>query len=280
MKNIVQPGTKEFKALLKKAHKIISKDLDEKVKLGVHEPGHGSAHMEMTLYFFNHFADLINISKEQKDTGALASIFHDIWRENIYYSHTAKSAEKASDIIDNHKLFKKNSLSDEVKNIVVQMVSLHSLQSMRTKSSSFPTHWQNALLALQVGDLVAQAGAFGYLRSYSYSGHVLKGMLGRIKTVIKDPKKYQDNLPTNLRNFLSETNNYFHAWILSIMIRTNRNYIDKTYNKNILKLADKLIKKGVDPDIIEDVIDKEVNENSSGFDDKKGIFHRKEKHCE
>lgn len=248
----LKPGTGEFKLFLKKLQRDMSYELDSKVRSGIHEPGHGAAHMEMTLFLFLKIADIFFLSDEEKDVGSLAAILHDIWRENIYFSHTKKSALKAKLILsDTINLENENlRLTDELKDVVILLIQNHSIKSMRSKNISIPEEWLITLKVLQLADLVAQAGAFGYLRSFSYSGHVLKSMLDRIKAVIKNPKKFQDEIPYNLRRLMSESGNYFHLWIISIMMKTNRNYLQKTADEKLYEFALSLTKAGINEEIV------------------------------
>lgn len=261
----VVPGTADFHSFLKLFHREIGKGLDEKVHSGMHEPGHGSAHMEMTLFYFIKLAGPAGLTIENRDVGALAAILHDVWRENIFFSHMEKSAERAKRILDNGRIINEAgvSLSEEVKKMIVGMVSSHSIQSSRTKTSPVPKDWRLTLLILQAADLLASSGPFGYLRSFSYSGHVLKSMMVRIKTVVTNPKKYQDPLPRNLRRLLSDSGNCFHQWILSIMRRTNRNYREKLTMEAILKLAASTVNSGVDPSILQKTTGLNIDKNKS-----------------
>ena len=213
-----EPGTPPFQQLLGATHTLIAEDMDAKVRCGLHEPGHGSSHMEMTLYYTIHLANLCRLPGPQKDVLCLAAILHDIWRQGIGQSHTLKSALRAEEIMTTHALFTKSyPLSPECIGRVKALILSHSLQSKRLQESEIPPDWELALLVLQTADLIAQAGPFGYLRSFSYSGHVLKDMLARIKRVVSDPKKFQDPLPHNLNASLGSatticTLGSFRSW--------------------------------------------------------------------
>ncbi|MCP4136695.1 MAG: HD domain-containing protein [bacterium] len=249
---LIYPGTPEFLSLLKKFHGETCKILDKKVKSGAHEPGHDSAHVEMTLYFFQKISRALNFPDDKRDVGAMAAILHDIWRENIYHSHVKKSAEKAKRILEKGKLIRDENvrIPENIRDLIVAMVASHSINSDRSESATIPREWQVVLMALQAADLLASQGPFGYLRSFSYSGHVLKSMLDRIKVVVKNPKKYQDPLPVKLKRLLSDSNNPFHEWILAIMKRTNRNFVEKLDEKRIIYFVTALIDAGVDPAIL------------------------------
>ena len=189
-KKIIEPGTPEFQSLLKKFHKKIGDELDEKVKKGIHEPGHGASHMEMALYIFILLGKDLGLTKEQIHVGALATIMHDLWRENIYSSHTRESAETAKMVLDDMNSIDEDvELSQYVKDLVVKLIALHSYRSSRAKDSRIPEEWEFVLLTIRSADLLSSSGTFGYFRSFSYSGHVLKSMLAQIKVIIKNPKK-------------------------------------------------------------------------------------------
>lgn len=283
MKNhdiFTEPGTKEFKSLLKDSHIIIAEELDRKVRTGIHEPGHGAAHMEMTLYYFRELADLLNLPQEQKDIVSLAAILHDIWREDIDHSHTIKSAELARILMDTHELFnKKYKLSKEIKDIVEKFILLHSNKSARKRKISVPPEMIIALIALQTGDMIAQAGPFGYLRSFSYSGHVLRERLSRIKHMIKDPKRFQDKIPKNLKKFLFISDNFFHIWVLSIMSRTNTNYAKTMKDDKVREIAEKWLTRGVTTNLMTDLIhvDYKKDNKTSTNDNEKAIEHNTHK---
>jgi hypothetical protein len=267
-KKPIYPGTPEFRELLIEFHRETGAELDKKVRSGIHEPGHGAAHMEMALFFYHELADLAQLTEEQRELGALAVILHDIWRENIYVSHTIKCAEMAAvKLVESPVLESLNvEIPDHFRDLVVKFVASHSMRSVREKDQNIPEEWLLTLKVLQVADILANMGAFGYLRSFSYSGHVLKSMLGQIRAVVKDPKKYQDPLPENLRLFLSTSDNYFHEWILSIMLKTNRNYIDKTSDKVMMKFARNIIEIGIKPDIISKITGLTINDKKEEGD--------------
>jgi len=263
----IGPESPLFLDLIEKIQEFTASKLDGQVRLGVHEPGHGAAHMEMTLYFFLRASRLLKIPKDKVLVGALATILHDVWRENVYDSHTVKSAKAADAIMRTRFRIggKHYIISDWVRELALEMISSHSIHSARAKTMKVPDDWMIVAMTLQSADILASGGAFGYLRSFSYSGHVLKSMLDRIKIVVRDPKKFSDPLPENLRLFLSASQNAFHEWILSIMLRTDRKTIEHTDFEKFKNFALSMTRFGADRDVLIQAggfVDRETNHRS------------------
>jgi HD superfamily phosphodiesterase len=226
---ILEPGHPLFLPALQGLHRETSRKLDALIHAGIHEPGHGSSHIDMVLHYFFMIAEAIGIPAEYQQVGALAAILHDSWRENVHDSHVDRSAETAVAAMRELDFLgvQGATFDPDVEELVVALVRSHSIHSNRAQSQRLPVELLPLAKTVQIADMYSSAGALGLLRAFSYSGHVFKSLLSRVKTISKNTARFQAPLPPSLKRILGESDHYFHLWVLSIMLRTNRNFIGK-----------------------------------------------------
>ena len=140
-------------------------------------------------------------------------------------------------------------IDPEVQQLVVGLVRCHSIHSSRAQLQHLPSEWMPLAKVVQIADMYSSAYALGYLRAFSYSGHVFKSLLSRIRTIHRDPSRFQAPLPRSLARLLSDSQLHLHAWVLSIMMKTNQNFVGKFSESEgaIKRFMERGLRLGVDP---------------------------------